>query len=186
MTLITAAVLEVPFCKKGYVNSLHRFATELEAVHLEFQAALCELENQKAVVGERELDVQLLTDDAGKAPDLLRLLCVIEVELAFRKSVLDANENTLKARDRDCGQRNYSSGSAWAAVIQRKRFIRNIAEHICTRYAMSMCKQAGDFRDYLNALLADERLRSEYLGCCRVPVHADGHSLAWEILIVTR
>lgn len=51
-----------------------------------------------------ELKVQLLVDDTGEAGDIRRELSAKEVELASKKSALETNEATPKAKDRECDQ----------------------------------------------------------------------------------
>lgn len=51
-TPTTAAGHEVLVSKKGYVDFLHSFATEMQAERLESQASSCELEIQKAKLRE--------------------------------------------------------------------------------------------------------------------------------------
>lgn len=49
-------------------------------------------------------------------------------------------------------------GSARVVVGQEGRAIRDFSERLCTRYTLSIRAQAGNYRERLNALLADAQL----------------------------
>lgn len=63
---ITAAGHKVPMFRKGYVNLLSRFGTEVKTARHESEAASLELEDQKPSAGELQPSVQLLTGNAEK------------------------------------------------------------------------------------------------------------------------
>lgn len=114
--LLTAVGHEMAVPKKGFVELLGNFATEVHSVHRESQAASHLLNVQKAIVVELELIVRLLTGTIEKAAGKQKDLSAKKAELASTKSVLDAKEVALKAKVLESGQLNYDSDAARAVV----------------------------------------------------------------------
>lgn len=116
--LNTSAGHEVSVSKNGYGNMLRSFATEMQAVRLEFQAASRELEVQKARVVELYLKVQFLTDDVENAADRQKTLFAKKAELASTNSSLNKTKDTVKENVLEGEQLNYDNDSAGLLSVE--------------------------------------------------------------------
>lgn len=138
-------------------------------------------------MGDLELKVYFLTDDAEKAADLQKTVSARGPELNFKKSVLATSEAALKVKIRNRDQSNLDLGSTWTVFDRAERLISDFAEQMCTGYTLAMHGQAGDYRDLLNALIIKMHK------CVRTTLEATDYvlemtviPLTWGRLIVTR
>lgn len=91
-------------------------APELWSGRCDSKATSRKVADQVPKVGELELKVKLLVDDAGKLGDLEKALSAKKAELASAKSALEASEAFLNAKDRDCSELSFELGLALAAT----------------------------------------------------------------------
>lgn len=143
--------------EKGYVKHVTDLVSELQAVLDRSETTTMKLADQKTKLGELDMKVYLLDEEARRASDLKKGLDGKVCELESATKALESKEYALKERSSENGRLDMKPGTARAAIGRMKGVIYDITEWAGTAYKFRTDEQSSSYR--LNFELGDEQTR---------------------------